>query len=304
MKVLFVNNTQKACGVYQYGKRVANILAKDIRYELTYLETEAQVDFWVSQAQISPSIIVYNWHPTTMSWLTPSTTESLGEVKQLFVFHEFHYPNHLKKDGLLMSDLSDGENCYSLHRPIFELYLKKTENAIPKIGSFGFGFEFKGFERICLLVNQSFDEAIIHLHITNSFFGDPNGDISNSIIQRCEKLITKKDITLKVTTDFLSDEKLLEFLNSNTANVFLYDNLDGRGLSSTIDYAISVDVPLVINNSYMFRHILSERPEISIDNNSISDIISMGINPVLHFRKKWSNENMRDAFYKILQTIK
>jgi hypothetical protein len=53
----------------------------------------------------------------------------------------------------------------------------------------------------------------------------------------------------------------------------------------------------------MFRHLLSDRPEISIENNSINDILNMGIESVRHFRKKWSNDEMRDKFYKILQKI-
>ena len=65
--------------------------------------------------------------------------------------------------------------------------------------------------------------------------------------------------------------------------------MPGRGLSSTIDYAVSVDTPLIVNNSNMFRHLLSERPEISIENNSINDIIDMGISSVQYFRKKWYN---------------
>jgi hypothetical protein len=85
--------------------------------------------------------------------------------------------------------------------------------------------------------------------------------------------------------------------------MFLYDDMPGRGLSSTIDCAVSVDTPLIVNNSNMFRHLLSDRPEISIENNSINGILNMGIESVQHFRKKWSNDEMRDKFYKILQKI-
>lgn len=58
----------------------------------------------------------------------------------------------------------------------------------------------------------------------------------------------------------MSNDEILDFLNKNTVNIFLYDNMPGRGLSSTIDYAVSVDTPLIVNNSNMFRHLLSDRP--------------------------------------------
>jgi len=305
MKILLVNHTQQQCGVYQYGKRVSDILINDKRYNFYYYETDTSLDFIKKINELSPDVIIYNWHGSTMKWLTFEITDNLKDKKQLFIFHESIFPSNFKTDGLIMCDLNEDEKNkkFSIPRPIFEIKTKKIQNDIPIIGSFGFGFENKGFEKICRLVNSSFDSAIIHLHITNAFFGDKNGVISNRVIERCKNIITNKNIELVVTTNFMSNDEILEFLTNNTVNMFLYDNMPGRGLSSTIDYAVSVDTPLIVNNSNMFRHLLSERPEISIENNSINDIIDMGISSVQYFRKKWSNDNMRNKFYKILQQI-
>ena len=305
MKVLFVNHTQQQCGVYQYGKRISDILVNDGRYDLNYYETDSSVNFYDKIKNFSPNVIIYNWHESTMRWLTSEITNDLRNIKQLFIFHEVKFPSNFKSDGFIMSDFNEDEKNkkFSIPRPIFEIENIKTQNEIPIIGSFGFGFENKGFERICHLVNNSFDESIIHLHITNAFFGDRDGMISNRVIDRCKNTITKKGIELIITTNFMTNDEILQFLNKNTVNMFLYDNMPGRGLSSTIDYAVSVDTPLIVNNSNMFRHLLCDKPEISIENNSINDIIKMGISPVQHFRKKWSNESMRNKFYKILQKI-
>ena len=304
MKILFTNHTQQQCGVYQYGKRVSDILIKDTRYSFFYCETDTYLEFVEKLNEINPDVIIYNWHPSTMQWLTSDITKNLKNVKQLFIFHEVTFPSNFKSDGFIMSDLSeDGDKKFSILRPIFEKTIEKSKNNIPIIGSFGFGFQNKGFERICQLVNSEFDNAIIHLHITNAFFGDANGNISNKVIQQCKNTITKENIKLIITTNFITNDEILEFLNKNTVNMFLYDDMPGRGLSSTIDYAVSVDTPLIVNNSNMFRHLLSDRPEISIENNSINDILNMGIESVQHFRKKWSNDEMRDKFYKILQKI-
>lgn len=305
MKILFINHTQQKCGVYQYGKRVSNILVEDKRYKFSYYETDSPENFVEKVGSFNPNVIVYNWHPSTMIWLTPEITHSFKNIKQLYVFHESIFPDILKNDGFIMTDLTEDEKNkkFSLPRPTFNFKKEKKESLLPIFGSFGFGFENKGFEKICEIVNLLYDEAIIRLHITNAFFGDSNGDISKSVIERCKSKITKEKIELQITTNFISDEQILEFLNSNTVNIFLYDNMVERGLSSTIDYAISVDTPLIINSSYMFRHILSDKPEISIENNSIDNIIKMNISPLLHFRKKWSHDSMKDKFYKILQKI-
>jgi hypothetical protein len=123
------------------------------------------------------------------------------------------------------------------------------------------------------------------------------------VIEICKKNITNKNIELIITKDFLTNLQILNFLNENDANIFMYDFIPKRGVSSCTDYALSVDTPLILNNSNMFRHILHEKPEMSIENNNINDILNLGIDSVLHFRKKWSNENLRNKFFEILQKI-
>jgi len=217
-KILFINHSQQECGVYQYGKRVSDILINDNRYNFQYFETDSLNSFQKKVNEYNPNIIIYNWHPLTMKWLTPGVTQNYVKEKQLFLLHEGGQPTNFKNDGFLMSDLSEDlqNKKFSLPRPIFETNLQKKTNNIPIIGSFGFGFKNKGFERICRLVNKSFDNAIIHLHITNAFFGDKDGIISQEVIQNCKNSITKQGITLKITTNFISNEELLSFLNNNT----------------------------------------------------------------------------------------
>ena len=41
-------------------------------------------------------------------------------------------------------------------------------------------------------------------------------------------------------------------------NIFLYDKLEHRGISSVIDYALSVNKPFGISDSNMFKHIYSD----------------------------------------------
>lgn len=306
MKLLLVNSKIFECGVFQYGKRISNILNTEYRYQFLNLETDNLEEFENCVSDYSPDIIIYNWHSATMPWLSVDKTQKIKNIKQLFVFHEINIPHQFHNDGYLTADMTSKPDykLYPLIRPIFDVCIEKKINKIPVIGSFGFGFDNKGFEKIFKLVSETFDKAIIKLHITNPFFGDYSGNTTNSIINRCKQYITNPNISTEITTDFISDENILQFLNSNSLNVFLYDDMHGRGLSSVIDYAISVDTPLAVNDSYMFRHITKQTPNISIKSNlSLKQIMDNGIDDVKFYRKEWSNLNFKDNLYKIISSL-
>jgi hypothetical protein len=306
MNIVLINSSVSECGVYQYGKRVAKILETDSRFNFFYFEISNAEELMASISSVKPDIIIYNWHIAIMPWLNNIITNQISkQAKQLFIFHESGYPPFIS-DGYLMIDMTENVNNkqYPLLRPIFEKDLPKIENQVPVIGSFGFGFENKGFDKICDLVQESFSEAIIKLHITNPFFGDYSGNTTNQIINICKSKIKNPKIKLEITNDFKTDDQILDFLNSNSLNVFLYDDLYGRGLSSVIDYAVSVNTPLAVNNSYMFRHITSETPEISVTNNfSLKEIMESGLESVLGYRKKWSHQLFKDNFFNIICKI-
>jgi hypothetical protein len=306
MNIVLINSAVSECGVYQYGKRVAKILETDSRFNFFYSEISNTEELTASISSVNPDIIIYNWHVAIMPWLTSNITNEISKhAKQLFIFHEAGYPPFIS-NGYLMIDMTENINNkqYPLLRPIFEKDFPKIENPVPVIGSFGFGFENKGFDKICDLVQESFSEAIIKLHITNPFFGDYSGNTTNQIMDICKSKIKNPRIKLEITNDFKTDDQILDFLNSNSLNVFLYDDLHGRGLSSVIDYAVSVNTPLAVNNSYMFRHITSETPEISVTNNlTLEQIMNSGIKNVLFYRNKWSHELFKNNFFNIICKI-
>ena len=104
-----------------------------------------------------------------------------------------------------------------------------------------------------------------------------------------------------ISHDFFSNTDILKFLKSNTMNIFLYDTMYGRGISSTIDYAISVKKPLGISDSYMFRHIYSD--EICLYKNSINDCMKNSTNYLAKYLDEYSNNNIINKFQQILNTI-
>jgi hypothetical protein len=81
-------------------------------------------------------------------------------------------------------------------------------------------------------------------------------------------------------------------------NIFLYDTMHGRGVSSTIDYALSVKKPLAISDSYMFRNIYSD--EICLYKKPIRECLMKSKPYISQFLEKYSNEKLRLVFKHIL----
>ncbi len=279
MEILFLNHHIKNCGVYQYGLRLFEILnttniktGKNITYHYVELENFQQYQKSLTDY---PDIIavIYNYHATTMTWLNPNNIQN--QVKNIGILHEcpntmFDIVGNIDPNGVGSS------NTFNIPRPIYENidqmlsdYILSTETIknfieykdsdTPIFGSFGFGFANKGFERIISLINEHYDKAIIKIVIPLAHF-DPDGN--NTVIhaaEKCRALNTNPNIQLMMIHEFFTTKDLLYFLRSNTMNVFLYDYMHGRGISSVIDYALSVKIPLAISDSYMFRNIYSDK---------------------------------------------
>ena len=75
----------------------------------------------------------------------------------------------------------------------------------------------------------------------------------------------------------------------------------GRGNSSAIDYAISVNPNLGISDSYMFRNIYSD--DICLYKNSINQCLSYSQKHCKNYIDQYSNKNMIDKFYNIIVNL-
>ena len=316
MIVLFLNHKIQSCGVYQYGLRVFNILKKSYTYTYIYKEIDNYNEYNDITNKIKPNIIIYNYHAATMPWL--NNNNILKNTKNIGIPHE---SNGDMFDLILSIDPNELETNknFSIPRPIYENVDKLLDNYkitnkkieefinyteginVPIFGSFGFGFTNKGFDKIIRMVNHNYDEAIIKLVITFAHF-DPNRDVNiNHVLQLCNSVSRKPNIKLMILNDFLTNEEVLLFLKSNTCNIFLYDKLEGRGISSVIDYAISVNKPFVISNSYMFRHIYSDN--IFVYKTNIRDAIENSKKILPNLLEKYSNKNLINKIDSIINTF-
>jgi hypothetical protein len=315
MNILFLNHKVENCGVYQYGKRVNDILQKDPQINYIYKEIDSYHEYCnILQENVGIMAIIYNYHGSTMTWLNSSSIQRA--VKNIGIPHESSA--HLF-DIVCNIDPNAAENVnkFSLPRPIYEniediitttstneaverFINKYTDTNIPIFGSFGFGFDNKGFDKIVRIINEQYDNAIIKFVIPIAHF-DPDPNRIHRMRELCIKTNRKPGIILMISHDFFSTADILKFLSSNTMNIFLYDTMHGRGISSTIDYAISVKKPLGISDSYMFRNIYSD--EICLYKNSINDCMKNSTQYLAKFLDKYSHNNIINKFNKMLNAL-
>jgi hypothetical protein len=273
MYVVFLNSIHKQCGVYQYGLRLYNILkkCKDITYK--YFEIDNVEEYNSAISQFSPgTCIIYNYHTSTMRWLN---RESI--CRKYINIGMPHESNNDCFDMLIDIDPNGLEktNVFNIPRPIYENvdellanYVSSTEeihnfinyreNDLPIFGSFGFGFQDKGFDKIVDIINKHYDNAIIKFIMPFAHYDLCGTYNYNTVCEKCIKCNIKPGIKLMITTFFCSNEDILYFLKSNSMNIFLYDPMLDRGMSSVLDYALSVNVPFCISDSYTFRHVYSD----------------------------------------------
>ena len=135
--------------------------------------------------------------------------------------------------------------------------------------------------------------------ITNSIFVDKK--LVDEIIKDILSIPRKEKIKLNLTTDFMNNEELLQFVSKNDLLVFAYRNVGN--ISSVVDYAISVGNPIAVTNITSFRHIYTK--EIDIDLYTLKDILTYNKNSehILKFKEQWSSKNLLTNFENLLNKI-
>ena len=312
--VLFLNHMHANCGVYQYGLRLYKIIKSTENINYIYIEIGSLEDYnrcIVSYTGIIDAII-YNYHQITMTWL--NNTSIQHAVKNIGIPHEsidtmFDIICNIDPDGL------EDNNHFSLPRPIFEnidnilrdkssstetdSFINEYQSTgLPIFGSFGFGFDNKGFDKIVMMVNESYDNAVIKLVIPVAHYDPNNMQTIINMKNKCLQQKTKEGIKIMITHTFFSNDDILRFLASNTMNIFLYDKMNGRGNSSTIDYALSVKKPIGISDSYMFRHIYNDK--ICLYNTSIAECLQTSTEYCNQYLEKYSHINIINKFKDII----
>jgi hypothetical protein len=248
-----------------------------------------------------------------MTWLTSSNIQK--RKKNIGTRHDLN--GAIDESGIfdivlrLDNTLTETDKIYNIPRPIYENidetiknlhitnnsikdFIEYKEEGIPIFGSFGFGFKRKNFSGLVRYINDNYDYAIIKLVIPVSFYQG----LEEHVINDCIRANIKPNVRLMITHEFFENAELLKFLNSNTLNIFLYDNTNGAGVSSVIDYALSVDTPFAIIESTWFRHIYTE--DLSVTKRHISFFIEHGKEIIKKYKQEHSNKNLQDKMKNVI----
>lgn len=331
--IVFVTHKPKQCGVYEFGKNVFNAISQSQLYNYSKIECDALEDLQQELNSYNPDAIIYNYHPSVMPWLSTKILKGVyrnniinKNILQIGIIHEI--TQYIADDATAYGNkLVFGKSQKRLNS-LFDFYIApdptlllknpfvfKTGRlipeyknvipipAIPTIGSFGFGTQNKGFEKLVAKVQDEFSEAIIRLNIPAADFGDSDGSNAKRIAGNCRELIRNENIKLEISHEFLNDVALLDFLASNSINAFMYEDKSGRGLSSAVDNALAVNRPVAISNSPMFRHILQRCPTTNVEKFSLNEIMANNTVCIKKLSKDWDKENLKWEYERILNTI-
>jgi hypothetical protein len=305
MKIYFINSKKENCGVYQYGLRLWNVLQYS-KLDIQYYEIENITEFNLLNLN-GVDVLFFNWieggNTGPYGWYNMSVVNKLKEIyphlKTMTIMHTaaFHtaYFDYIIDQNPLNSNFPRPLYDYDISKP------KKIHDVI-QIGSFGFAGDHKGFDNIIKLVNENYDFAQINLHITNAYYGDSNGYCQHRIINAIKLISRKPGIALNITTNFISNQEILDFVYENDLIVFAYTG-GGTDSSSIPDYAISTNTPMAVTSIGMFKHVYT--PEIDLELNSLSKILEFNkqTNYVTHLRELWSRENLIEAFEHLISSL-
>ena len=309
-KILFISHKEHQCGVYQYGRNIADAIVNSKKISFVYTECSGLNEYYSVVAKTNPSAIIYNYHPSTLPWLNKKVIRTV-RVPHIDIIHEVtqevadaaddsFFDYHIAPDPTL---LIKNPLVFKTGRLIPEYKNNYELSEIPIIGSFGFGTAGKGFPTMISKVQDEFEKAIIRLHIPFATFGDSEGKSAHSIADQCKELIVKPGIELQLSHEFLGQKQLLDFLAQNTLNAFFYDMNKGRGISSVIDYALAVHRPIAITKSSMFRHIVPTFPSICVEDSSLVKILQNGTGPLSKYYLDWNEANLIWDYERIIDSV-
>lgn len=303
-KVAVIQHSARECGVYAYGLSTFQQLSHSDRYGfmLVHCDTADDLHQFVSEQHVDA--IIYNHHPTTMSWLDDAVLGSIPMPQFVICGHD-HYHRFANATHHFNAVTTDGVTDQSMPvgRPV--IMYPGVEYSAPqgiiKIGSCGFGQHTKNFPMVVHLANTQFQQPVqVNLHMAYGAFVDRSGGLAHQIAEHCRNMAAPH-VTVNVSHEFLVDRiSLAYFLNQNDVNVFCYMDQEGRGLSSAVDLALSANKPMAVSNSRMFRHV-NHKPELCIEHTSLPQIIANGMAPLAEFHQRWSTENFLADYHGILE---
>lgn len=313
--VLFVSQPKHdSCGVAFAGNIWADTLIKSTDYNFIVLHASSPIQVNRKVKEINPSAIIYNYHKRTMPWVDNKLFRKKQKNIPCLKIHyditqkiidNFNPKDHGGFKYIITNDptLNGNDNVFVTTRLIPPYYpLPYIEREIPIIGFQGFGAPFKGILRLAHKVQEEFDEAILRLHIPPGTYGS---DITEAVkrVNEVKVIITKPGIKIEASHEILSSQNLVAMMSQNTINCYFYDFLDGAGIASSPDYALAAKRPIAVTKSHMLRNLWSLTPSICIEDNSLKDIISFGLEPLKPLYEAYTEERLLQDYKGVLDRV-
>jgi hypothetical protein len=305
-KVLILNHSFVECGVYQFGKRVYELVADSGKIDYFYRVLHNREEYLKAVNSIKPDYIIYNYHWDRMPWLTEADVTENKNSKHYFIWHDgsiFKYYDKYLFFGACDTKIIPEDKRILLPRPLREYTSIYPKNAIPTIGSFGFCSVNKRYPEIITMVEKEFSEAQINFHITRPYFGDKWGYHLGNTISACRDSNKNPKVKLNITTNFISVDDLLTFLAGNDINVFNYTNDGNPGYSAALDYALSVKRPIAVTDAALLR-VIATKETVLGKKNTIKTILNRGTEPLEGFYKAWSPDRFRKEMEGVFKNAK
>ena len=305
-KVLFINSSISACGVHQYGHNICRTISKHSnKYEYDYKECDSEREF-DSIMQLYPYIaVIYNYHPSTIGWVTQRLESKYPHVSHMAIVHEpgLHGAPFKYKISQDPTAVEKPPYFKQYSRNIFDYENTYPEPKIVTVGSFGFAWADKGFEKMIDQIKKEFTIAKVRLHLPKSHFGDPQGDLGTHVANTCAKMLENTKMELEISREWMPLHDLINWLAQNTINAFFYDYKEGRGISGPPDFAMAARRPMILTRSYMFKHLWNADPSIFIEDLSIRDVIQNGLKPLEPYYQIWSEERLTNDYDRIVTAV-
>jgi glycosyltransferase involved in cell wall biosynthesis len=301
INVLLVNHSREKCGIQQFGQSIYKSLQTNPHIAVSYLECESSESLFGGLRNGFFDVVIYNHHTHTMGWMNQDVINNASKhVKKQFCISGHDQTADFSGTKNIIPDPTgrDSDKNKYTGRILPNYPVDSSLIEIPTIGSFGFGFPEKNFDRLADIVNNEFERAKIRIHITASDFGDPSGHLASVVLNQIQSKI-KSGIEVELSCGFLSQQELVMWLSKNSVNCFLYNDQPGRGISSAVDFALAARRPIAITNSSMFRHI-KHLDTILIEKNSVKAIISAGVSCLSPFYEGWTEEKIGQRYFDII----
>jgi hypothetical protein len=306
MNLLFVNGTEPACGVYQYGENLWEILRESTRCQWSCCKPQDMESLGLAARSSDARFILYNWQKGMGGFL--SGAPFAWRIPQGLVYHDCDIDDS-RWDAIFFSDttMQPHGKWIPIGRPLPKFNIPRVGRCLHEAPIFGVhGFIGAWAEDVVFRVMQEFEHATVRLSLPAARFADPDGAAAMAMAERCRRMVHGTGIKLDISHDFKSSDQLLDWLHANDMNCYFRPlAMNWRGISSATDAALAVGRPIAINKCSAFRHLHGLSPSICIEDSSFMGIFGSGLSPLVPFKSKWCDPDLiririEDAIHQIV----